>query len=161
MKKNIVSAILLAFVGVSVLVLVMKESGKQVPAVQAATPTISVAGKRVIAYYFHGVKRCATCRKIETYTREAIETGYSVELKDGLLVFETVNVDKRQNEHFVTDFKLTTRSVVLVEIAGGEQKRWKNLSRIWELVGDESAFREYIDKEVAEYLEGVLTTRRR
>ena len=34
----------------------------------------------------------------------------------------------------------------------GEQARWKNLARVWELVRDKEAFGQYVQDEVREYL---------
>jgi hypothetical protein len=34
----------------------------------------------------------------------------------------------------------------------GEQVGWKNLQKIWELVGDKESFVKYVQSEVAEYL---------
>ena len=34
----------------------------------------------IVAYYFHGNKRCSTCRKLEAYSRKAIEGGFADEL---------------------------------------------------------------------------------
>lgn len=40
-------------------------------------------GMKVTAYYFHGSTRCTTCRKIEAFSREAVQTGFSEALKTG------------------------------------------------------------------------------
>jgi len=39
----------------------------------------------VVAFYFHGNVRCATCRKLEAYTDEAIHSGFANALDDGVL----------------------------------------------------------------------------
>jgi hypothetical protein len=107
----------------------------------------------VIAYYFHGTVRCATCEKFEEYTREALEKGFPVELKNGALEWRVLNVDEPQNKHFVQDYQLTTRSVVLVDVLDGQEKRRKNLTAIWNLVGNRDAFLGYIQSETLSYLE--------
>ncbi len=108
----------------------------------------------VIAYYFHGNRRCRTCRTIEAYAEEAIQSGFAEEIKDGRLQWEVVNTDKPANEHFVQDFQLVTRSLVLEERAKGTQERWKNLPRIWELARNKGAFLEYVQEETRAFLEG-------
>jgi hypothetical protein len=42
---------------------------------------------------------------------------------------------------------------VVVDVVDGRQVRWKNLGRIWELLGDEAAFARYVEDEVRQYLE--------
>lgn len=107
---------------------------------------------RVTAYYLHTTARCTSCRKIEAYTTEALEAGFTNELKDGRLVFRVVNVEEKGNEHFVKDFSIFTKSVVLVDERSGKQMAWKNLPKVWELLGNKEAFVRYIREETRAYL---------
>jgi hypothetical protein len=118
---------------------------------QAAADT-TARSHRVLAYYFHTTQRCATCRKIEAYTAEAIQAGFPEELKTGRLVFQALNVDEPANKHFLSDYKLFTKSVVLVDEQSGKQIAWKNLPKIWELVGDKDRFTRYVQSETRVYL---------
>ncbi len=106
----------------------------------------------IAAYYFHGNFRCPTCRKMEQYSRESIELNFAQQLKSGALVFQPINIDEPENQHFVQDYQLVTRSLVLVKYENGKQTAWKNLPAIWQNVGDQTAFFEYVKKEVAAYL---------
>ncbi|HUS44550.1 MAG TPA: nitrophenyl compound nitroreductase subunit ArsF family protein [Phycisphaerae bacterium] len=163
--RTILTAVLLVFVAVSVGYLIAKEAGRnpppgpedQAPAVSRETSdqeTAPASTHKVLAYYFHGNVRCSTCRKIEAYTQEAIEGTLAEALKDGRLEWQVVNVDHPINEHFVQDYQLFTRSVVVVGTRDGKQVRWKNLERIWDLVHDKGAFVNYIQDEVRAYLGG-------
>ncbi len=169
--KKTITVVLLAFVVASVVYLVIKESGGKasVPArpqtneqttITEEEPQIPGASekeatnRKVVAYYFHGNMRCATCRTIEAYTKEAIQAGFPKALKDGRLEFRVVNVDEPDNEHFVQDYQLVTRSVVIAEFEGSKQKQWKNLEQVWQLVSNEQAFVKYIQDETGSYLEG-------
>jgi len=154
--KNIISLVLIVFVLVSVVYLVAKETGNTSQSAnsgetveqQSTTP-----GQQVIAYYCHGHVRCATCRKFEAYTTEAIESRFPDELKSGDLEWRIVNVEDPGNEHFVQDFQLTTRSVVLVKQQDGKQVFWKNLDKIWDVVGEKDIFVAYIQTEIKTLLE--------
>ena len=117
---------------------------KNVPAAQSKS--------FIAAYYFHGNFRCATCKKIEQYSREAIDLNFTQQLKSGALVFQPVNVDEPENQHFVQDYQLVTRSLVLVKYENGKQTAWKNLPAVWQNVGDQAAFFSYVKKEVEAYL---------
>jgi hypothetical protein len=153
---------------------VVKESGLKAeakhPASQAKketakteTQSITEAVKpdsRVVAYYFHGTARCVTCRDIESYTKEAIETGFPEAIKTKRLEFRVVNVDEPQNEHFVQDYQLSASSVVVVRFNKGEQTDWKNLQLVWELVPDHDAFMVYVQEETKAFLISSSTTRR-
>jgi hypothetical protein len=122
------------------------------PAAAAPAPEVKVLPRRVVAYYFHGNVRCATCRKLEAYSKEAVETAFAAELKDGRVVWQAVNFDDKQNQHYLKDYKLYTKSLVIVDEANGKAKRWKNLEKIWQLVGDKPAFLRYVQGELRAYL---------
>ncbi len=125
------------------------------PADMSQAPADTVAhSQRVLAYYFHTTQRCATCRKIEAYTAEAIQNGFPEELKTGRLVFQALNVDEPENRHFLKDYELFTKSVVLVGEESGKQVAWKNLPKVWELIGDKEKFVQYIQGETRAYLAG-------
>ncbi len=124
------------------------------PADSAAAADTTMAPHRVLAYYFHTTQRCASCRKIEAYTKEAIEDGFPEERKDGRLVFRVVNVEEKGNEHFVQDYRLFTKSVVLVDERSGKQAAWKNLAKVWELLNTKEKFVRYVQEETRAYLSG-------
>jgi len=168
--KTIITATLLLFVAASVVYLVVKETAGNVA--QSTVPpstTLSASGEgtqgftlppdkaeitNIAVYYFHGNMRCTTCRTIEAYTKEAVQTGFSDTLKDGRLELRVVNIEEPGNDHFVQDFQLSTRSVVLERIADGKREEWKNLDRVWELVrGDKNEFLKYVQDEIRVYLE--------
>jgi len=107
---------------------------------------------RVIAYYFHGYVRCITCRTIEAYSGEAVRSFFADALKSGRLEWRVINVEEPGHEHFIQDFQLVTRSVVLELMEKGERKRWKNLQLVWRLVHNEKAFKEYIRDETKSFL---------
>jgi len=52
----------------------------------------------------------------------------------------------------VKDYELYTKSVVLSETKNGKEVRWKNLDKVWTLLGDEAAFKKYVRDEVSAYL---------
>jgi|WetSurMetagenome_2_1015567.scaffolds.fasta_scaffold497712_1 hypothetical protein len=111
------------------------------------------AGQRkVIAYYFHTNTRCSTCIKIEQYSKEAIEQGFPYELKNGTLEMRIVNYEQPENRHFMNDYKLVSKSLVLVNLVNGRQTKWTNLKLVWQLTGRKDAFLNYVRKEVRGYL---------
>ncbi len=107
---------------------------------------------QIVVYYFHGKFRCHTCRRIEQLTKEAVFEFFADEINTGLIDLKVVNVDEGENKHFSKDYQLFTRSVVVSDMIGGKEKQWKNLQKIWELVHNEKAFKEYIRNEIKAYL---------
>ena len=112
----------------------------------------TVTQEKTVVYYFHGNMRCRTCNKIEAYTKEAINLGFAGELANGLLEIRLGNTDKSENEHFIKDFQLTNRSVVLVQNRGNKLEKWENLDRIWLLVRKKEVFQSYINEEIRGFM---------
>lgn len=125
-------------------------AGTDTAAVAAPDSTVS---PRVVAYYFYTTKRCASCRKIEAWSAEAINTGFADELENGSLEFRALNIDEEDNKHFIDDYKLYTKSLIVTKRADGSETEWKNLQKVWELLGNQDEFVQYVQDEVAAYLE--------
>ncbi|MCL6547048.1 MAG: nitrophenyl compound nitroreductase subunit ArsF family protein [Bryobacteraceae bacterium] len=115
-------------------------------AAPAAQPAAS--RQRVRVYYFYTTVRCPTCRAIETYTADTLRQSFADVLSDGTLEWHPVNVQLPQNRHFIQDYQLFTKSVVISRVKEGRQVEWKNLERVWELAGNREAFQNYIRGEV-------------
>ena len=107
----------------------------------------------VVLYYFHGTRRCNTCRTIEAYTQQALEQNFDDQLQAGTLEWKVINTEEPDNEHFVTDFDLVSSSLVLVERKGEDVLRHEILQEVWTLVRDEPRFIEYVQKSVQGFLE--------
>ncbi len=107
----------------------------------------------VKAYYFHGDFRCSNCYKIEKYSKEAIDKYFAKELASGELVYEVINTDEKDNEHFAKDYKLYTKSLVISKIKGGQEVEYKNLEKVWNYLDNKEAFYNYVKEEVAKFLE--------
>lgn len=114
----------------------------------AASADTTVVDRRVIATYFHTTARCASCLKIETYTHDAIATAFPHELESGHLVWRLVNLDPEENRHFVQDYQLYTKSVIVAVEENGKQVRWKNLEKIWTLLPNQKKFQAYVQDEI-------------
>jgi len=159
-----VTALLLAFVGVSFAYLGFRDRGTQAdgPREDCAASTAEIcrpdagadpaSNPRVVAYYFHMTKRCKTCRTIETLARDAIETGFAEAILQGRLAFESVNVEDPGNEHFVREYEVAGSSLVLAEVRAGRPVRSRHLAEVWNLVADPQAFTAYVQSEVRSFL---------
>jgi len=162
--KSAVKLLLLVFVAASVVFLVLQESRQEDASVSAAGAPASAAaaepvesakaesGQKVVAYYFYTTFRCPTCRKIEAFSDEALKQGFSDALRNGTLEWHPVNVQLPENRHFINDYQLFTKSLVIVRFKDGKQVERKNLAKVWELTGNKQAFLKYVQDEVRAYL---------
>lgn len=144
-KKSFLKCLLIAGLAVAIAYPTLSASAQQPAAPRAGA-------HKVIAYYFHTNTRCSTCMKIEAYSKEAIEKGFAEELKKGILEMRIVNYENPENRHFMKDYKLVSKSLVLVNMVNGKQTEWTNLKVIWQLTGRKDAFLNYVRKEVRSYL---------
>ncbi len=129
-------------------------AAQSAPANASETANLLQHQVKTVVYYFHGNMRCASCRKIEAYTKEALQSEFAEALQTGNLELQVINVDESANEHYVQDFQLYTRSVILERRAGDQQQQWKNLDQVWSLIRDKTAFMEYVQKQIETMMEG-------
>jgi len=127
-------------------------SGEESSAETAIAGDSTDTKAEVILYYFHGTRRCNTCRTIESYAQEAVEGGFGDALESGTLKWTALNTDESENAHFVRDFGLVSSSLVVVKLDGGEVVRHATLQDAWTLVRDKPRFLAYVQKSVGEYL---------
>ena len=107
---------------------------------------------KVIAYYFHGNFRCANCLKIEQYSKEAIEQNFKDELSSGKLVFKVINIETKGNVHFIQDYQLYTKSLVISLVKDGKEVKFDNLTKVWEFLWNRQKFYDYVKEEITKYL---------
>lgn len=141
-----------AFLAVKLVAVLILVSWVPAPGALAEDPTAEAGSGSVVAFYFHGNVRCATCKKIESYADEAVRRGFPQALQNGALEWRVVNIDEAENQHFIQDFQLVTRSIVLAEYSGEKVLRWKNLDKVWQLVRSKDTFVEYVQDETRQFL---------
>ncbi len=150
--KSIVATLLLLFAAASLVFVLVSDGPVSGDAHVSGTPSVA-AEPELVVYYMDMGKDCTTCLNLEAYTREALETHYAADLASGRIAWRTADLDDPANAHFVDEFGLYTKSVVLVRFEGGKQVRFDSLSRIWELVYDKDAYIAYVRDEVMGFLE--------
>jgi hypothetical protein len=125
-----------------------QQESKAYPVQVAVQPAKSM----VIAYYFHGTFRCATCRTIEQYSHDAIQQYFSKELGNGALEFRPIDVEESENRHYIQDYQLFSKALVLSLVTDGKEMKSKNLTDVWKHVRDKEKFFQYVKNEVEGFL---------
>ncbi len=149
---------LLMFVAATCVVLIVKAISPTPQSSQAgvggaavdAPPLATQDGVQV--YYIHGSFRCSTCQTIEAYAKEAVESGFPEELRDGRIEWHAINYEDPGNERYAVDYEVVAPTVVLARFEGGRQVEWKGLHEVWELVGDKGAFLNFVQKSLREFM---------
>ena len=82
---------------------------------------------RVEILYFHGKQRCATCMAIEKNAKEALEAQFADELKNGTVVFKTIDISKAENEKIAKKYEVTWSSLFVSKWKDGKET-YENLT---------------------------------
>lgn len=91
----------------------------------------SQAESQVLVRYFHGDVRCQTCLQFEDWAKAAAQS-FPDELASGRLQWQLVNFDLPENKHYIKDYALAEKSLVLVKQEKGKTIRWKNVEEFWD-----------------------------
>ena len=122
----------------------------------AATPTTvqaeDVLADGLVVYYFHSNVRCATCRALESQTREAVNAGFASQLDSGEMVWKKLNYEEPAGADLAKQFEIQVPVVVLARMKDGQLGDWKRLDKVWALVDEKETFADYIDMEIRQML---------
>jgi hypothetical protein len=110
---------------------------------------IGLPADGVAVYYFHGTKRCQTCNRMEALADRVITERFGDRRHDGTVVFRSIDLESAGNGHFVDDFALVNRVVVMVPRRGGEDLPFRRLDEVWERIADADAYQDYIAENLA------------
>ncbi|SDI44388.1 hypothetical protein SAMN04488540_101419 [Ferrimonas sediminum] len=110
--------------------------------------------QQLTVYYFHGRARCSSCLKIEALTREAVEKGWPELVHQGQVELRSINVDEAENRHYIEDFQLVTRSVVVTLTQPDSERQWRRLDAVWQLFDNRQAFFRYLYGETGLLVSG-------
>jgi hypothetical protein len=117
------------------------------PASKDAVPTV---------FYFHGERRCTTCRSIEATASAVVREQFPERLASGTLEWKVVNFDEKENNHFIKDLGLAGSGVVIARVSPtGVVSQHKILQDVWRLARDKAGMRTYLVEEIADYLSDI------
>lgn len=100
---------------------------------------------KIEAYYFHFTARCVTCNTIEARAKENLETLYPNQFKNGLITFQSVNLEDPESRPLAKRLGVNGQSLLIVR---GDQKiNLTNEGFMYATVKPER-FREIINEKV-------------
>jgi hypothetical protein len=110
-----------------------------------------VEGPQVVMTYFLIGSRCASCRKIEALARETSEKDFSAELASGKLIFRVIDTAEAANRHYLDDYKLSSKTVVISRRIDGRETAWQDMQKVWDFLDDPPAYHAYLGERIREY----------
>ncbi len=119
---------------------------------QTDAPIAEISAEYIVYYFFMG-KRCSTCLRIEEWSAMAVKDDLREHVEAGRLKWQALDIDEPENKHFVKDFQLYTKSVIVTEYKDGKLVRWMNLPDIWKLAHDQNQFIDYVAGKTRKFME--------
>lgn len=154
--RSVLAAALGLFVLAAVVTIVVKETRRTeaAPKTRAGAPAGGAdTSRRVRVTYFITNTRCVSCYQIETLTEASLRAAFPNELATGVVEWRVVNTDEPEHAHFVNDYQLFTKSVIVSQTEGDVERRWKNLDRVWRLLDRPEELSAYVTAEVRAFVE--------
>lgn len=71
--------------------------------------------------YFHGNMRCLTCRAIEKFAQETVDSLFKDEVNSGKVLFRVVSIP--ENEAMADDYRTTGSSLFVTSFINGKETR--------------------------------------
>ncbi|MEA2061050.1 MAG: nitrophenyl compound nitroreductase subunit ArsF family protein [Thermodesulfobacteriota bacterium] len=126
---------------------------QEIPAARVEnTAETALQSSRLVVTYFHTTFRCPTCHRIENYSNHAIHANFENQLQSGKIVWQVINVDKPENKHFIKEYQLYSKHLIVSQVKDGKTVRWKDLKKVWMLVRSEKKFEDYVKTEISDWL---------
>jgi hypothetical protein len=100
---------------------------------------------KIEAYYFHFTARCTTCRTIEAKAKENLETLYPNQFKQGLITFQSINLEEASNKPLAEKLGVSGQTLLLVK---GDQKINLTNEGFMYAVAEPEKFKEIINEKV-------------
>jgi hypothetical protein len=82
-------------------------------------PSSLAPGKKVEVFYFHFTRRCTTCNNVEKVSKDAVETQFAAQVKNGEITFKSVNLDEKDGEAIGAKYKIEGQTLIV--ISGGKR----------------------------------------
>lgn len=125
-----------------------------VPAPPAAKAKAEPQGKadNVVAYYFHGQRRCRTCINIQEGIQQAVNERFTAETAAGRLIFKEINIDEEPNKHYIQKFELSFSGLVVEARQGETTIKWENCDGVWRHARNPDALMDYTEERIRAYL---------
>jgi len=100
---------------------------------------------KIEAYYLHFTARCTTCKTIEASAKENLETLYPNQFKQGLITFQSVNLEEAVNKPLADKLGVSGQTLLIVK--GDKKINLTNEGFMYAVVKPEK-FKEIINEKV-------------
>lgn len=101
---------------------------------------------------FHVTTRCNACREIGTEAKTTVDDSFAKNLREGRMSWHVINFEEPAAQHFVTEYGLTTSTIVITRREGGRDVEWQRLDGVWDLLFEGPRMRDYVRQHIMEVM---------
>jgi hypothetical protein len=105
--KKLISYLILFALNISLFTVNAVESAKDDVNMVILAPKVEV-------YYFHFTRRCGACVAIEEETQKALSQYFPEELKTGIIVFKSINIDESNSKALVEKYNIGGQALIVI-----------------------------------------------
>lgn len=73
--------------------------------------------------YFHGKQRCLSCRAIEKFSRETVDSAFQDELNNGTVVYKVVDITTPEGEALADRYEVAGSSLFISKRKDGKETK--------------------------------------
>lgn len=82
----------------------------------SSSQNTSVTADTIIhVYYFHSNIRCETCVAVDENTHRLLNELFPAQMKNGTIVFKSINVDEKGNEALIEKYKIWGQTMLFIK----------------------------------------------
>ena len=105
----------------------------------------------VTVVYFHRLPSCDHCQSMARNVYSVLKESFGKEVKDRKINLKYMNFEAKENISVCEVLGVKKPTIIMFE-SSPDGVRSRKASKIWDLVSDESAFKEYIRQEVGTFV---------
>jgi len=75
----------------------------------------AAADTTIYVYYFHSNIRCETCVAVDEHTHQLLNELFPAQMKNGTIVFKSINVDEKGNEALIEKYKIWGQTMLFIK----------------------------------------------
>ena len=110
MKTKFLKSIGLALLGLSILSSCQSKQNDEKSGITESNVTAPIE-----VIYFYGKQRCATCMAMEKFAKEAIDSVFPEQVKNGTILFRSIDITTPDGEKLADSFEITSSSLFIVD----------------------------------------------
>lgn len=98
-------------------------SNQQLSENKSDSTTIGInSNTKLEVIYFHATHRCVTCNAVEKHTKAVLNERFDKELKNGIIIFRSINIDESENLEITEKFQISFSTLLLINHQNGKEE---------------------------------------